>query len=582
MLNQSVNSASARCRLFLVVWAVTSIVMASPVIGAETVKNIRSMVDRPVLVRGGTIMLPLAAERPGVEWPESLEIKYGKTGSITGTIAWLEPAVPSIERHWTDDPRLIRVRAVLPTDDSSVVPPSSGFGPFLVADAPKNAEGELRLGKQKLKPVWMDAPLVRAVDPHEPPMVRERSPDRPDPDSPFEYWRWVLLAQREGRLPPEPLGDAVQQQVARSIAALWQAGLARLERADAAVARAVTDQLIQTATDRGQRFAVWVTDPQRLATLLDSLLNTDRRDRDVVAEAENWVQQADRLILWPQTEYGPQVRVTMCSLAGDPVPATLRWRDDQSPPTRLTLPPRVLTTVTMQRVPLPAPVAIGFPAPPEPTLQTLIIDCGGREVEMNFGVRQVAAKPPGVFFRPLAAPLTLADAWARQSRSASSSHATLAQVRRLGGRWEVFFDCRRPESTEVNRETPRVAGQVRDFDDLRGMEAVTLLLGEDRDAEPLIWLTIPEDGYPLAIRGQHDGTLQIHKKSHGDRWYCRVVLPDAWFSAAETSPAFIGFVRSHGDSEQLESGPNACVPWRATPSRAAINLDHWDDLPREQ
>jgi hypothetical protein len=57
------------------------------------------------------------------------------------------------------------------------------------------------------------------------------------------------------------------------------------------------------------------------------------------------------------------------------------------------------------------------------------------------------------------------------------------------------------------------------------------------------------------------------------------VLPESWFSAAETSPALIGFIRSHDDSDELETGPNVCVPWRIWPTRAAINLDQWDDLP---
>jgi hypothetical protein len=151
----------------------------------------------------------------------------------------------------------------------------------------------------------------------------------------------------------------------------------------------------------------------------------------------------------------------------------------------------------------------------------------------------------------------------------------------------VFVECRR--IIEAQQRVDPAA--IRVLDDLRGIEAFTILLGPDDEAPvgegpsaggPMIWLTIPEHDWPVLVRGLGHPDLRVHKRSFADRWTCRVVLPDAWFSAAEANPAFVGFVRSHSDTQQVETGPAPSPPWRIAPGRAAIDLDHWDDLPREE
>jgi len=382
---------------------------------AETVQQIRSAAERPVLVRGSVLMLPLTAGRPGDGWPATMELTWGRERTMVGTVAWLEPAAALLERRWTDDPRSLHVRAVRPDDDSRTLEASGGYGPYLLAEIPEDGAGELRLGQQKMKPHWVDQLQVRVVASSEIDAADDLGPDHPDPNSPFEYWRRVVLAERAAETPPPPPGDELQRMAGQSIADLWRVGLARLRRGDPAAAQVVIDQLTRTASDRGQRFAAWVTDPQRLSDLLNTLLTMNRRDEEIAADAMAWASRTETIMFWPHAEHGPQVQVNVCSLQAEPLPATLRWRDDDGPPLRAILPPRVLTTITVSRPPLPSPAALGLPAPPEPARHTLLMGVSGREYEINVGVRQVTAKPPGVFFRPLMPPLSLDEAWGVQA-----------------------------------------------------------------------------------------------------------------------------------------------------------------------
>jgi hypothetical protein len=211
------------------------------------------------------------------------------------------------------------------------------------------------------------------------------------------------------------------------------------------------------------------------------------------------------------------------------------------------------------------------------------VEALGRKSDLSFGPREVIARPPGVFFSALLGPLTLADVQAARMRKTPVEYATSAHVRRLAGRWEIFFECRRP-APPLDANAPTVPDEVEAVSDLRGVEAVTLLLGADdqrTDGGPRIWLTVPETGYWRVLRGINDGTLQVHRRSYSDRWNCRIVVPDAWFGGGLSNAVQLGCVRSHGDSDQLETAPSACLPWRPAPARARIVVDRWDDVPRD-
>ncbi len=123
--------------------------------------------------------------------------------------------------------------------------------------------------------------------------------------------------------------------------------------------------------------------------------------------------------------------------------------------------------------------------------------------------------------------------------------------------------------------------------DTRGIEAVTLLVGAAAGLQgaPVI-LTVAEHGPHRLFQGTDDGTLQIHRRSADDRWYCRIVLPEFWEvehgglpnksgPAADGGRIAIGLVRTHGDSDAVETGPDQGVPWRRDPGAVVIDLTRW-------
>jgi hypothetical protein len=118
---------------------------------------------------------------------------------------------------------------------------------------------------------------------------------------------------------------------------------------------------------------------------------------------------------------------------------------------------------------------------------------------------------------------------------------------------------------------------VATLQDTPGVEAVTILLGGGPSG---LILTVPENGWHRIFRGDHDGTLEVHRRSYHDRWFCRIVIPDRSLRESGEGPARIGLVRTHGDGEAVETAPYPTLPWRLEPGRAAVSLDAWDDLPQ--
>lgn len=551
--------------------------------GADSAKGIQPALDNPLAPRGGVLMLPLTAERPGDDWPRTLEIRLADDRRLTAEVAWMESVPPSEQAvRWTQDPRRLRIRTVARTDDTSLVPDDgSGAGPYLIARLPIDGAGTMKIQGQTIHPAWCDLPSTDPLDradaiAPEGTLTLEEAPDRPDPQSPFEYWRWVLLADRLDLSPPVPAGDELEQLAAIHYATLWRIGLKRLATLSERIAFECRTMLTRTAVDRARTVATWQIDPYQASTLLSSLIDFAATDQSALASAAAWLDRQPTIILWPEDESGDQVRLAMTSLRDDAIPVSLQWlgAGESAPASRLQLEPGVIAHVTIDRMPLQAGPLLGAARLVEPPVQTLRVQAGSQTLDMACGPRVIQAKPPGVTFRPLSPPITLADALLNRAVRPLAERATSVQVRRLGERWEVFADCRRI----VERQQTVDAAALRSYEDLRGIEAITILIGAEDDPSG-IWLTVPEHDYPAIVRGPPSTDLQVHKRSFGDRWHCRIVLPEQWFSAAHSNPAFLGLIRSHNDSPQLESGPAPTPPWRISVGRIALDLAHWDDLP---
>ena len=565
---------------------IRSLAAAAALLGAMPaasvgVRDIRADVAAPIAVRGGVLMLPLTAGRPGDRWPTTLRLTLEDGRRLEGRVAWIEPAPAPAWSRWTVDPRSLAARWVGPEDDSSR--PETG-APYLLAWLPDEGEGALRLGEQSLQPDWRDRPIPAAA-------LRPRGilpladhPGRPDRYSPFAYWRWVLLAQRLDLDPPPPAtyGEAGAL-VAVHYADLWRVGLARLGSLSPGVAAHCRDLLTQTCRDGDLTFAAWVADPQQDGALLGVLLDPRRRDEAVRQAALAWADSQDLTLVWAEPAEAGQVRLAIANPTFEPRVAQFLWQGDDGIPVAAALETGAVTRIDLDRPAAAPPAAAnrppavaGLARAPHPAPDVLLMSTDRRRQRLVFAPTVIAARPPGVYVTPLRPAHSLPGLQGGGAAQVSPERATVVHLRRRAGRWEVFLECR--------REAPAAPGgdpsAWPDAEAALGTEAITLLFGPAPDGGgPSVVLAVPETGGWRLFAGPAAPDLEIHRRSYRDRWFCRVVLPEAWLpDPLGGAPLQLGVVRTHQGTGELESAPYAVLPWRPDPGRVSIDLDAWEGL----
>jgi hypothetical protein len=524
----------------------------------DPVRGIRSAVVDPSAVRGGVLMVPLQAQRPGDRWPATITVQFDDGRKIQGTVAWLQPAPIEPDAGWTVDPGGLVVRPVEPADDTS----RRGVGtPVLLVRLPDDGSGSLDLDGQTLQPTWWSAP----PRPTQERMRRASRLDRPDPLSPFEHWRWALLGERLDMAPPAP--DDLPETgalVAEHLAGLWHVGLARLAAVSPAVADRCRDLLTRICRDGYTDIAAWVSNPAQTSALLSILLDRRRSDRALQRDAQAWTDAQDPLLPWIESDHGDAVSMAIINRGEQPIVARFAWLTPQDIPIAMELAPGELTPVRIDR-----PRGDGS----DPGEAVLVVSAGGRERRLPVAPGLSIALPPAAFQRALRPPVTLADLETGRRRTVEAERSTEVQLRRRQGRWEIFFDCRRPSGAA----RPGAAVTVEPRRSLEpGIEAVAVDLGASPTAATT--LIVPEHGPPSRVGLDDDGTLEVHRRSLYDRWYCRIVLPDAWLPPAG-EPLSLACRRAHGDHAGIDHAPRPTSPWRAPRTRSAIDLGQWDDRP---
>ena len=545
---------------------VASGVLLTQIAAAEPMRGPSLAVTDPIAVRGGVLMVPLLAERAGTGWPPAIELRTRIDARIHGIVVWVHAALPQRDPAWTADPRGLAVRAIQPDDDTA----AQDGAAYLIARLPADGDGSLWLGRQRIDPKWMD-PVTRSA-PERAPLGQGPSVVRPDPQSPFEYWRWVQYAGRLDMEPP-PIDryGRLGAMVARHYADLWRIGLLRLGQADPEVLYRCLNMLLRICYDGPEAFAAWVMDPAEIGGLLQLLHDRNRTEAQVARAVDLWVERQGLLVMRIAPPSPDLVALSVANRAGVGVTARFQWLASGEVAATVSLPPGVLRHVDMPRPPaVRGPGGVDIAAVPR-DLHVLLVEAGGRSHRTAFPTGSLPARPPGVGFM-LRPPLTLFEVQTGRSRVQQGRRPTFLQLRRRHGRWEVFLECRRPG------RLPRATDLrgLRDLWETRGHEAITLLFGGE-PASAVI--TVPENGDYRLFRGTGGKTLEVHRQSYADRWYCRVVVPDHWLGGADGS-ALLGAIRTHGGDSAIETGPFASLPWRPAPGRALIDLEAWSAGPQ--
>ena len=510
------------------------------------VSRFEVLVEPPVAIRGSELVIPLGLNARPLTWPKSLPARVGGR-KVTATLCWLVPSF-SAGGSWARPAQPVEVR------DAQFGGEQNGAGrPVAILPLPVDADGAVELLGRTWTPTWRE-PQPELTGP---PLAIPSDDARPSDTDPFEYFRWVLMAELAGATPPPPGGQPLAQRIARSIAAEWRSGLARIGQESPGVAAEIRERLVALVKDSmrpfdDQHVAGWITGARDLTTLRSILIDPVRTDREAMQAGLAWLDSQPAFQAWFESTAGDQVRIAVMNPTDGELVLSSRWLGAAGPPIGMALPPGSLTRHTIAR-----PVLELDAEPPLNEQLTLETETG-QVLRLDAGRRAFPVRPPGAVFEPVLLPLALAQVSGGFRDAATTSETTSAVLRRRFDRWELFIECFRPRPESPDR----------------------LLIQFGDPLRPVAVLEVGSDGGWQIRRGSEERTLQVAVRGFEDRWRCQVVLPEPWLVDAITSDSggavLIGF-RRDGPGDLRQFAGLASPPWRSDIASLAFDLTSWED-----
>ena len=512
------------------------------------------LVRQPAAARGGVLAVPLQAA-PGTRWPDTLSLQRTDGGqAIEGVVAWIGEAEPSVARAWTQADESLDVRPASRAQEGGAV--------LLLAKVPADVRGSLRLDGESIEPTWFEL-ATPEPDAGRAMLAPSATPgmDQPDPSAPAEWFRWWLLADASGTRPPAPTGDTASQLFALHRAQLWQAGLDRVERLSPGVATELRERLTAVSTEmRGAvqaRVASWIAESDSLSTLLGVLVDATRSDQQVVETALTWLRAQSPLTCWIESDDGASVRVVALNASGEEALVRLAWLESPAMPAlALRVPAHGIGRQSVDRPPELMPDV--FTRNASPLRGTLLLQWNDWKRRMAVGPARFTPRPPGFPLGVLLPSMRLADAQRGAVVAPPEAWRTTASLRKRFGRWEVFAECLRPTTTELDE--------------------LEVMVGE---GTRIARIRVREHGEPVIDGAGELPPPVITRGSFTDRWRCVIELPEAWCAASPpasvkgakritATPLRLGVARSPGGVGTRQSAVLAVPPWAAIP---VLSLD---------
>jgi len=541
--------------------ALAVLLVALGAVHAPAAAAIRVLVERPHAVDGAPFLVPVRIEGSERGTVALRATTAGGAGiACEGRLLWpVRPDLDAVDgARWAAASNELRLVADRPANATDA---------YLAIELPTEARGAttISLPNGRIEPRWLaPAPddLLARLAARVSAIVPEGAPDArlglPDPDAPFERFRFTLGCALRGWPAPAPLDPASPDCIAaRATTAMWLAALARVAKASEGTAAEFAEALVATCSEEGAPapIAAWIADPVELATILSLAIDASREGEALVEGIVSWFRVRSPLILWIEEETRDAVVLVIANPTSSEEVVRISWLDsvwldaNDAPLAALVSPAKSLRV----RIPRPArSVADAAPArsddgqsAPRGDTLALRIEHRGQAQIVTVSPEAIPAGAAGPVLVAFRRPLTLVSASSGAAVPAPDALRTFVSLRpRLEG-WEVFAEARCPNG-------PSAA------------DAITLV-GADGSA-----LTVRGDGSVDDPAGLLAGAA-VEWKAYKDRFRLGFQLPPAWIDRVDgRAVASIG-VRRIGAQDSADA-PFASVPWRRTPRAVAVDL----------
>lgn len=544
-------------------WAFGVALAAICTLDSRAFAAIRVLVERPSAVDGAPLLVPVrveGAERGTV--PLRATVPGGATIACEGRLFWpVRPDESPLDAaRWASASNELRLVTERPANQADA---------YLAIELPPEARGatEIALPNGRISPRWLATPpddllvrLAARVSAIVPPGTPDARLTLPDPNAPFERFRFVLGSALRGWEAPPALDPASPDGVAaRATTAIWLAALGRLAAFSEGTAAEFAEALVATCREEGAPapIAAWIADPTELAALLSLAIDPSKEGAVLVDSIVSWFRVRSPLILWIEEETRDSVVLAIANPSTSEEVVRISWLesvwlDADDPPLAALVPPAESLRI---RIPRPARAdADPSAAPPAESEAGLARrnESPALRIEHRGQARIVAVSPEvlpvgnaGPSLASFRRPLTLVSAASGATTPAPDPLRTFVSLRpRLDG-WEVFAEVRCAAAPTAD-------------------DALAI---------------VGKDGTMVRVRG--DGSVEdpngvlagaaVEWKAYKDRFRLGFPLPPAWIDrVAGRADVALGFRRS--GAQGSVDAPFASVPWREIPRAVSFDL----------
>ena len=554
-VTRAATPASVPVRFVIALLASITVALLTPTAAA---RDIRPRFDSVVCTPGG--VAAIALERTGLsEWPARIPVKIGALQS-QATLVLIAPRADDGLRSWTRAPAQVDVSLI--TEVPETPEPEKLGGVFAMVELPASGEGSLEIGGVAVTAHWLPAPKRVRADAPVLAVPATISDDRPDPHTPFEFWRWSLIAERQGARIGEPRGRAAEKLWARHVQSLWLGALERVRSSSRGLYDELSDLLagIVQDPDCARSVAAWIVRPEDLRTLLALLVDHQRTDAETVEAALTWVRGRWTCTMWVEEDCGDQIQLAVANPTSGERILHLSWDDSvgESITSALVLPPHRITRARVDRPPLrPSTDPYSNDRSRNESLQ--VMD-GEARVKLTVGAREYAVRPPALAFGTFMPPLSLADIQSSSIEPVAQEWRTSASLRCREGRWELFVEAFRPHGAPEPE-----------------LDEVIVRIGNPSD--PTRVMRVTGDGALDMKLGADDG-VAVGFMAWTDRWRARIELPEAWLPSATPGarPLLLSVERIPGPSQARQTAGLSRPAWLPSAPPILVDLGLWGNL----